>query len=178
MNAFFALQIFTNKLLPNIYTQKMRIIGLFILVTIFFNWGCKSPQDAQSSTKIPSDFFLAINHEGGKGPFPIYRIYVDANGVVQYQGESEVENIGRFQKKITTQQMQALMAAVDKADFWSMDEAYNDPNIMDLPSCTTEVTFNGKSHKVVNRYRAPSALINLEKELEKIIGKEGYKSLE
>ena len=128
----------------------MRNIGLLMILMLMVGVGCKSSQNSESSTSIPSDFFLSIVHEGGKGPFPVYKIFVDANGVVQYHGESEVENIGRFQKKINSSQMESLMTAIEEAKFWDFNARYDDANVMDLPSCTTQATFNGQSHTVVH----------------------------
>lgn len=149
-----------------------------IVVALLLLGGCRSRQgrtDALASAPeaaVPSDFELFITRTGCFGQCPVYELYVDSSGLVRYQGHNNVSHVGRYQKQLSQRQMQALVVAIEEADFFAFAGTYDD-GATDLPTVITEVEMKGKRHKVINR-SGPKELGKLQDRLDAIIGDEGY----
>lgn len=151
----------------------------YLFLVWFAFWGCKGTQTSGTSGKqdIPEDFELTFSRTGCKGTCPVFTMYVDAKGEVYYQGEAFVEMEGKYRKSISQDDMRKLVEAVKEAGFFDMNNRYDDPNLMDVPSATIECKMNGNKHKVVDRVEGPEKLKRLEEQIEQIIGKEGFNKL-
>lgn len=161
----------------------MRRISLLLFALLFIvNWGCKSSESATSKTStadkaaVPEDFQLFITRTGCFGKCPVYELFVDTDGRVLYQGHANVDNVGKFQKQLSPQQLQQLVSTLREGDFFGLDETYDD-GVTDLPTVITEAIMDGKRHKVTNRTGPPS-VESLQDRLDAIIGTEGYKAAE
>ena len=153
---------------------------LYIVIIIsFIGSSCKSSGSAAESEprKIPEDFSLMMKRTGCHGECPIYEVAVSADGTVLFQGEAFVEMKGRYTKTVDVETLGALISELKKADFWSLNEKYDNPQIMDLPSCTITCNMDGKSHTVLNRFDAPEKLDNLQTKIDEIIGKDGFQKV-
>lgn len=136
---------------------------------------CKGPKEATTTTtKVPADFSLTLTRSGCMGTCPSYMVHVQADGKVFYEGYSFVSQVGKFTKEISQSRVQALITALEKANFWELKKAYDNPNISDLPGTTMKVTMDGKSHSVLDRFETPAVVQNLSVELDELIGMDGY----
>jgi hypothetical protein len=145
------------------------MLGMILLA----GTSCKTSQVLLSES-VPSDFQLQIRQTPCFGQCPAYQLQVDANGLVQYEGKSHVELIGKHSKQLSPQKMVALVEVLKSSDFWDYREEYDDPNIMDLPSSLMSCTLDGKTHNVKARVNAPKEFYFLIQTVVNIVGKEDF----
>ncbi len=151
---------------------------IFTCLLIGGLYSCKTTQqlsDEITQTQINDDFSLSLERTACYGRCPTYKLSVDAKGYVIYEGKRFVENVGAFHKKITKDQVRALIHALESADFWSMKDSYDEDGVTDLPSVITYCRHKGLEKRVINRTGAPKAMDELEKQIDTIIGEKGYK---
>lgn len=150
-------------------------IFLFLVSGLF---ACKSSKNASEKSVLPEDFELVIQKTGCHGRCPVYTLSVSASGKTQYQGEAFVNKMGRYEKNLPKETLIALVAELEQAGFWEMEDEYNNPAVMDLPSVITTCTMNGRTKKVVNRFEAPEIVSALQEKLDRLIGEDGYQQAE
>lgn len=139
---------------------------------------CPSAKKAQQSEhyrSVPPDFHLSLERTSCFGQCPTYKIEVNAKGIVTYRGKNFVDKVGTYRKKISKKQLLQLVNAIEEAGFWSFEKLYDDHRVTDIPSVVTTCKMDGKEKKVINRNGGPEQLEALEREIERIIGEEGYK---
>ena len=160
--------------------MRQFILILNIFASIFLIEGCKGTKAGESTGsqyQIPEDFQLILSRGGCRGQCPIYTLYVNADGEVKYQGEAFVELKGKYEKQISEEKVRSLVQAFRDAKYFEMKDRYDDQQVMDLPSVTLECTMNGQSHKVVDRFESPEELKNLHKQIDEIVGQDGFKEV-
>ena len=100
-----------------------------------------------------------------------YEVSITADGTVHYQGKANVGVIGARTKKLTPQQLEQLIAAFDKAGYFSLNDKYEE-GPTDNSWTYTSFTRGGRT-KTVAHYmsgNAPPALWELEGRIDAIVG--------
>lgn len=146
---------------------------LFILSLLVVSCGSSYAQK-RSKTKVGKDFMVSIEKTSCRGTCPGYVAKIDAKGVLVYEGSRNVKNIGKFTKTLSYTQLKQLVAEFNKAQFFTLQDKYDNEGVADLPICTISYTNRGKSKTVVGRYMAPEAFDSLASAIEKIMGTEGF----
>lgn len=156
--------------------NRLILIVFIVFASLTFESckGTKAGETSTSTVEIPEDFQVIFSRGGCRGRCPVYTLFVNAEGTVNYQGEGFVDNIGKFEKKIPQAKVQELMKAFEDAKYFEMADSYDEPQVMDAPRMVVECRMNGKSHKVIDRFNAPEELKTLENRIDEIVGKEGY----
>lgn len=109
------------------------------------------------------------------GRCPIFLLTISgANNTAIYKGQMNVDKVGTYQKKVTNEELKALVAAFEKYKFLEMQDEYNKSQVTDLPSIYVSYTVGGNTKKVRDRYQAPAELKELEKLLDAIGNSEGW----
>lgn len=155
-------------------------ILLFVFSLFVFSCGTVFAQK-KVKAKVGKDFSLAIEKVSCRGNCPGYTASIDAKGVLTYEGTRNVKNIGKFTKTLTSTQLKQIVAEMNKVQFFTLKDKYDDENIADLPTTIFAYKNGGKSKTVVSRYMAPESLVALSKKLEEIMGTEsetGFKKAE
>ena len=154
--------------------RVMKSILYFLLCLTLV--ACNVPTPAQP-TPTPDYSTLVVTMERTPcfGTCPVYQLTIRGDGSVAYQGEMFVAVEGAQTAAISAEQIQALVTAIEAADFFSLADDYSAP-ATDLPSTIISVTFNGQS-KQVNHYgvcgladidAAPKGLCDLEKTIDDV----------
>lgn len=158
--------------------MKHIVFGLSLFV-VFAMQSCASENATPTSlptVPVPADFHVAFEW-GNRGMNPYggsaYSLEIDAAGNVSYTDWNKVLEQGALKLKLTPQQVQELIAAIDSADFWSLK--YDYIHCCDAPSYTIDITYGGEHHTVVHSGTlncdgvmdlAPMALCELERKIE------------
>lgn len=147
------------------------ILALLWLSTLtIFGWSSR----AEAQNKCNSEILITINRGACFGACPIYSAQIYANGKVIYKGMDFVKVKGEKQYKISKAKIKELVKAFEQARYFSLQDKYEtdeNGNIpTDLPSTTTSICLHGKRKTVVNYYRAPKQLGELEVKIERIAG--------
>jgi len=134
-----------------------------------------TPTPMPTPTPAYPDLAIEMVRTGGLLRSAHYRLRVDASGNVSYVSYAET-NDGIFEvkgsAKIIPQQIDELVAAIEKADVFALEDSYYDFVGMDLPEMYLIITLNGRT-KRVSQYpalrcsgdhssTAPQALCDLE----------------
>ncbi len=107
--------------------------------------------------KEKNELSLKMERSGCYGPCPIYDLIIQPDGKVTFDGKFYTEVKGKTEGKITQEQLKQLIDEIEKANFFSLDNAYNYKSkncpelATDLPSVNLEIKLNGKE-KTINHY--------------------------
>jgi hypothetical protein len=113
------------------------------------------------------------------GGCPVYRISVSPEGVVSYEGQAGVRRLGTAGKRITPEQVQALISELDRAGYFSFAPRYTPADSAcgrystDSPTAVISVNTGTRSHRVEHDYgcsSAPGGLVALERRIDEALG--------
>lgn len=119
------------------------------------------------------DLSISMGRGSCLGSCPVYRLGIDAKGNVIYEGVDWVAITGKRSARITPQQIDELVAAIKRANIWTLKDAYFAAT--DLPSIGLSIRLNGQSKRIWHAGKldcgkydggAPMALCELEREIE------------
>lgn len=147
------------------------ILALLSLSTLsIFGWS----SNAEAPKKCNSEILITINRGACFGACPIYSAQIYADATVMYNGKNFVKVKGEKKFKISKGKIKELVKAFEQAKYFSLKDKYEtdeNGNIpTDLPATTTSICLHGKQKTVVNYYRAPKKLGELEHKIERIAG--------
>jgi len=113
------------------------------------------------------------------GGCPVYRLAVTSDGVVSYQGEAQVRQLGKASSRISPEKVHALLSEFDRAGYFSFANRYAAAEPVcgryaaDSPSAISSVTLGGRAKRVEHDYgcgAAPGALVVLERRIDEVLG--------
>ena len=112
------------------------------------------------------------------GPCPVYRVTVSGTGEVEYFGEAHVDKSGAHRWRISWRRLQRLAEAFERARYSRLEDSYTSREFTDAPGCLTSIEYEDGSSRSVDHYHgdpaAPTALTELEDEIDRILGVERY----
>jgi hypothetical protein len=118
-----------------------------------------------------ADLKITLDHSGGVAPAHTLTLY--GTGLVVWQGQSYVRVAGTRFALLPPATLRQLLADVDRAGFWTLDDSYEDEQAGDMAD--TDLTIEqGKQAKTVSHYdgdsTGPAKLTILENQIEQLIG--------
>jgi Domain of unknown function (DUF6438) len=167
----------------------MKTSSVLILILLTLAVGCRA-QDAQPRA---NSLEIRLQRTACYGTCPVYSLTVDSKGNVEFVGKQYVETVGSAKSTIPVEKMRLLAAEIERADFFSLKDAYtgrsgNCPiSATDMPSVTLRVKLNEKE-KNIEHYLGcfetsgaggelpifPRKLALLEDKIDEIIGTEQW----
>lgn len=153
--------------------KKHLFYTLFIGILLAFS-ACKS---AKTSFKAPEDFAVQVERTACFGTCPIFVMNINNKGEVDYKGVKFVKNEGHFTKKLPTATFKMLVEQVQNSKVWEQKDSYDNQGISDLPSLVFSCTLGGKQKKILCRYGCPAEITTLVRNIEGLVGEEGYTKL-
>jgi hypothetical protein len=134
-----------------------------------------------SNSSAQKNLVIQFQRFGCYGDCPAYKLTIYGDGRTEYAGSDFVKQTGKAQGQIESEKMATLLAAFDKANFWTIDQ-YTEKTCActlctDMPSATTEISDGNRSHLVEHYYGcqcAPKALWELERTIDKIANTEQW----
>jgi len=129
-----------------------------------------NPTSATPTEITFSDLVITLERTACRGTCPIYKLTIEGNGNVIYEGQDFVQVKGRQRASLSPEQIQQLVSAFEQARFFTLPD-YTNQDTTDSPSVITSITLNGKT-KTVNHYygdnSAPQVLFDLESKIDEI----------
>ncbi len=129
---------------------------------------------------IAADFHLTFARGGCMGACPIYRMTIDAQGMVTFNGERYTSVVGERKRTMTRDEMEKLARAVDDVHFFDLTDHQSGETQCrevwtDAPSASITVHRNGRDHTVQHYlgcrgFRGEDALIAFEKRIDQLAG--------
>lgn len=177
--------------------------ALLILSMLLLSSGCQRKFDFEKDKDklllvsirepIPADTLIKLERTECYGTCPVYTLTITANGTVVYEGRRFVKSEGRVESKISPEQLSEILAAVRRADYFSMKDRYAlvedgcDGIWTDLSSAITTIRINGRTKTIRHYYGCqdkpndgislrvyPRDLYELENKIDEIVGSEKW----
>ena len=124
-----------------------------------------------------NDVVVTLERTPCFGFCPVYTLTVHGTGTVKYEGRDFVDVKGTVTTNISRNTVAELVAAFEKADYFSLKDAYTERTITDAPSVLTSITVSGVT-KSVEHYpgdlNAPEALTVLENTIDELVNSEQW----
>lgn len=132
------------------------------------NKGGSGKSEVKSGKK--GDYFAVHKRTPCYGQCPTYTLKIRADGKakLKVEGFMELEE-GSYKGKVKKTELEKIRGKAEAIDFFEMQEEYDNPDITDLPSRITELSFEDRSHKVRNRHGGPDRLKELEERFARIV---------
>ena len=128
--------------------------------------------------KSDSELLITIRREACFGSCPVYSAQIYNDGTVVYVGEENVKVKGEQRHKISQDRVNELIKAFERVKYFSLKDKYevdeNGKSVTDQARITTSISLNGKQKKVIDYYRAPKELQELEHLIDKLAGLNEY----
>jgi len=125
---------------------------------------------------------ITLERTSCHGTCPVYKVTVQRDGTVTYDGREFVKITGHRSRKIPAEQFQDLIREIQRIGFFSFEDEYlskQNPDgsreiITDQPSRITTVRTGSVRKRVKNYYGGPESLTRLEKLIDKVAGSSAW----
>jgi hypothetical protein len=111
------------------------------------------------------------------GRCPTYSITVYESGYVEYHGKRNVEKIGFYSARVSSEQKQFIIQKCKEINFFKLNDRY-DANMTDVPSTILAFQYEDNRKVVVDRAESPPGLHIFEKEMDALLFSLDYSSIE
>jgi hypothetical protein len=138
--------------------MRFASLAVFILFSL--------PSGAQSATA--SDFSITLERIGCVGSCPDYKVTIQSDGSLQYEGRAYVHVEGIRNKKLPSAAVQKLARTLEEEGFFNWEE--KETVCVDFPETHITGTLNGARRHVVEGCNTPGKILKLANEIEKIAG--------
>jgi len=103
-------------------------------------------------------------------------VTVKADGHVLFDGTENVANPGIHKETIEKAAVAELVASVQAADFFNLDDCYCEEKFFDVPTSIVTVTMGGLSHSVTHLKgnQVPEEFLTLEQNIDDVGGSEQW----
>lgn len=103
------------------------------------------------------------------GACPIYKVTLNPDGTVVYEGKRFVEKIGKYEARVNADDVQRINDIVNKLEFWKLKGKYT-AQITDMPSAIVTVETAARK-KTTDNYgnQGPTELWAIEQLIDKVV---------
>ena len=159
----------------------MKVQAAFsLLLSLFIGWSCLAQEKP-----IPDDTLITLERTVCFGSCPIYKLTVDADGTVTFEGRRNVKVKGFVKDRLPRDDLRNLILAFEAASFFTLNDSYQTekdgcPEVWtDNPTAITSIRMNHKTKTISHYYGCqtgrgtaiyPNGLTNLEAQIDKIVG--------
>jgi hypothetical protein len=151
---------------------------------LLFSTGCARPNQESltpenrdtASAQAP---VITLERTACFGSCPVYRLSVDAEGAVNFDGRAHVRHLGAASSHINPERVGALLSELEQAGYFSFASRYTPAEpvcgryVTDSPSAITSIRIDGRTKRIEHDYgcgAAPGALIVLERRIDEVLG--------
>lgn len=146
----------------------MKLFLITTLVTFFVS--------AMTQTQ-PSKIVSSYTKTRCMGACPAFQFEVYASGKAFYSGEYHVQRMGKWTTVLSNSELEEIKSIFETYDFFSFQDRYYS-EISDLQTIHVEYNTDVKRKKVLDYYGAPAELKQLELELEALIDRFDWESVQ
>ncbi len=113
---------------------------------------------ARQTQNVPQDTLITLERTECYGTCPSYKVTISADGTVTFEGCRFVKQVGHAKSNISQQQLQGLVSAFEKINYFSLRDRYEDYHDgckqwwTDSPTAITSIRINGKTKSVRHYY--------------------------
>jgi len=140
----------------------MRLFFLLLIVA--------APTFAQD--KPNDDFSITLERIGCLGSCPDYKVTIDRDGSVLYEGRYSVRAEGVRMTAISSQTVQKLIQRLRREDFFHWEEKKE--VCVDFPEVEITVNLSGQYKRVIEGCNVPGKVLKLADEVDRISGAKSW----
>ena len=155
--------------------MKQTFLVIFIVALCFLTCSETKAQSPLNNGKIPEDLKITLERLGCLGTCPAYSLVIKADGSVLFNRGNFKKREGKFEDKITKEQIKQLIGEFEKANFFSLQNSYITEKDgcqkypPDLPAEKISIKINGKRKTVVHYLGCGKTIIrNLGEKIDEI----------
>lgn len=123
------------------------------------------------------DMVITLERTPCYGFCPVYKLTIQGNGNVVYEGEDFVKTKGIMEISIPKAKIDQLVEEFERVGYFSLNNYYTERTITDAPSVITSITVDGKT-KTIEHYHgdfdAPEELTELEDAIDEIVNSDQW----
>jgi hypothetical protein len=131
-----------------------------------------------SAQAIPVDFVVTLGRTGCFGSCPAYRVSIDAQGNVSYDGGLFVRVSGNQKAVIPASRVADIVETIGRIGFFDLRSEYKTldhgdgtaTTISDAPTTIVSVTLNGRQKQVTDYFGTPASVRELERLIDDAAG--------
>lgn len=107
---------------------------------------------------------LSLQKTDCPGFCPVFELRLFSDGRALYRGTKDVAMIGKFESRLTSEQLTALIGEAERIGFYSMAREYptDGKMIRELPTTITSINQLSKAHSITNGFDSPKRLRSFE----------------
>ncbi len=107
---------------------------------------------------------LSLQKTDCPGFCPVFELRLFSDGRALYRGTKDVAMIGKFESKLSTEQLTEIIEAAERSEFFTLARKYpiNGKMIRELPTTITSINQLSKAHSVTNSFDSPKRLRSFE----------------
>ena len=153
------------------YLHALTFISILVLGLLISGCAPSVGTPTTSPTEnVFSDLVITMERTACHGTCPIYKLTIEGNGTVIYEGQDFVQVKGKQTANLSPAQIQNLVSAFEQAKFSTLPD-YTHEDTTDSPTVITSITLNGKTNTIHHYYgdnSAPQTLFDLESQIDEI----------
>lgn len=161
----------------------MRLTYLMLVASACAPRSAAPPPAERAESSGTSGYAITLYRSPCYGGCPVYSVSVTADGVVSYEGSSQVRQRGVATARIPKPRVDALLVELEAAGYFAFASVYRPSEavcgryVPDAPSVITTVVLGERSKRIEHDYGcgdAPMALRVLEDRIDKVLGSERW----
>lgn len=117
---------------------------------------------------VKESLLLSLERTPCFGMCPTYKYTIFNTGRVIYEGEENVDNVGKYSAQLSKKQIAEIKDQIISDNIFSLKDKY-DAKITDIPSTLLIINLEGKKKKIFDRHGAPENLKKFEKFVDAIV---------
>lgn len=112
---------------------------------------------------------LSLQKTDCPGFCPVFEVRLFSDGRALYRGTKDVAMIGKYESRLTTEQLTAIIGEAERSGFFRLARQYptNGKMIRELPTTITSINQLSKAHSVINGFDSPKNLRSFETYIER-----------
>lgn len=126
------------------------IVGLLVFcVTVSVLLIANKQSMSKPTDSLNADFKIELTRGVCFGFCPAYTLEISADASARFTGQSFTTTDGEtVEYRVDSEGLKRLISMVEKMDFFSLKDRYEDPYVTDLPSMEIKVTNSGKTKSI------------------------------
>jgi hypothetical protein len=121
--------------------------SILLITCVILLTACSAPVLNTQNMPTHPDLLIVMETGACFGTCPMYSLTIHANGAVNYEGLKFVKIEGNRSSRISSDQIQELVSAIENANFFALEDQYV-TNATDLPSITLSITMDGREKSI------------------------------
>lgn len=138
----------------------MKIKPLIIFTILLLTFSCQKNLDSfdvfPKDLTIPKDLEITLVRTECKGNCWVYNLEIKSDGAIKYEGIANVEKLGKFEDKLSNEQIINLIGEFKKAGYFNLEDNYVNDNcpivVTDSPTAITSIRINGEYKKITHYF--------------------------